>query len=35
VFFVFNRQINPTNACVLDCKFCDYALRPSDPTPTP
>jgi aminodeoxyfutalosine synthase len=31
VFFVFNRQINPTNACVLDCKFCDYALRPSDP----
>ena len=21
VFFVFNRQINPTNACVLDCKF--------------
>jgi len=31
-FFVFNRQINPTNACVLDCKFCDYALRPSDPT---
>ena len=32
VFFVFNRQINPTNACVLDCKFCDYAKRPSDPT---
>lgn len=31
VFFVFNRQLNPTNACVLDCKFCDYALRPSDP----
>jgi len=31
VFFVFNRQINPTNACVLDCKFCDFALRPSDP----
>lgn len=31
VFFVLNRQINPTNACVLDCKFCDYALRPSDP----
>ncbi|MEZ4649588.1 MAG: aminofutalosine synthase MqnE [Candidatus Eisenbacteria bacterium] len=31
VFFVFNRQINPTNACVLDCKFCDYALRPSNP----
>lgn len=32
VFFVFNRQINPTNACVLDCRFCDYAKRPSDPT---
>jgi aminodeoxyfutalosine synthase len=32
VYFVFNRQINPTNACVLDCKFCDYAKRPSDPT---
>jgi len=31
VFFVFNRQINPTNACVLDCRFCEYALRPSDP----
>jgi aminodeoxyfutalosine synthase len=31
VFFVYNRQINPTNACVLDCRFCDYALRPSDP----
>ncbi len=32
VFFVFNRQVNPTDACVLDCKFCDYAKRPSDPT---
>ncbi len=32
VFFVFNRQINPTNACVLDCRFCDFAKRPSDPT---
>ncbi len=32
VYFVLNRQINPTNACVLDCRFCDYAKRPSDPT---
>jgi aminodeoxyfutalosine synthase len=32
VYFVLNRQINPTNACVLNCRFCDYAKRPSDPT---
>ncbi|HNC75318.1 MAG TPA: aminofutalosine synthase MqnE, partial [Elusimicrobiota bacterium] len=25
--FVFNRQINPTNICVLSCKFCDYASK--------
>jgi aminodeoxyfutalosine synthase len=31
-YFVFNRQINPTNFCVLDCCFCDYAKRPKDPT---
>lgn len=31
VFFVFNRQVNPTNLCVLDCKFCDYAHHPLDP----
>jgi aminodeoxyfutalosine synthase len=31
-YFVFNRQINPTNYCVLDCCFCDYAKRPKDPT---
>jgi len=30
VFFVINRQINPTNICVLDCKFCDFAARPKD-----
>ncbi len=30
-FFVFNRQVNPTNFCVLDCKFCDYAFHPLDP----
>jgi len=26
-FFVLNRQINPTNICVLSCKFCDYATK--------
>jgi aminodeoxyfutalosine synthase len=25
-----NRQINPTNLCVLDCVFCDFAARPGD-----
>ena len=32
VFFTVNRQLNPTNVCVLSCKFCDYAKRPNDPT---
>jgi aminodeoxyfutalosine synthase len=31
VFFVMNRQINPTNLCVLDCSFCDFAAKPGDP----
>ncbi len=31
-YFVFNRQINPTDYCVLDCCFCDFAKRPKDPT---
>lgn len=31
VLFVVNRQINPTNLCVLDCKFCDFAARKGDP----
>jgi aminodeoxyfutalosine synthase len=30
VFFVMNRQINPTNLCVLDCSFCDFAAKPGD-----
>jgi aminodeoxyfutalosine synthase len=30
VFFVMNRQINPTNLCVLDCVFCDFAAKPGD-----
>ncbi len=24
-YFVINRQINPTNVCILDCKFCAFA----------
>lgn len=31
VYFVINRQLNPTNVCVLDCKFCDFAAKPKDP----
>ncbi len=27
VFFVVNRQINPTNICILNCKFCEYSTR--------
>ena len=25
--FVVNRQINPTNICILSCKFCDFAAK--------
>jgi aminodeoxyfutalosine synthase len=28
VHFVINRYINPTNLCVLSCKFCDFARKP-------
>jgi aminodeoxyfutalosine synthase len=31
-YFVFNRQLNPSDYCVLDCCFCDYAKKPKDPT---
>ncbi|MEX0762525.1 MAG: aminofutalosine synthase MqnE [Dehalococcoidia bacterium] len=30
VYFVLNRHINPTNICVLSCKFCDFAKKPTD-----
>ena len=30
VYFVFNRQVNPTNLCVLSCTFCDFAAKPGD-----
>jgi aminodeoxyfutalosine synthase len=29
--FVMNRQINPTNVCVLSCHFCDYATKEKRP----
>ncbi len=29
--FVVNRQINPTNICVLSCHFCDYATKKNRP----
>jgi aminodeoxyfutalosine synthase len=28
VYFTVNRQLNPTNVCVLTCRFCDYAKKP-------
>jgi aminodeoxyfutalosine synthase len=27
VFFVMNRYVNPTNVCVLSCRFCDFARK--------
>ena len=30
VYFVLNRKIEPTNVCVLSCKFCDFATKPAD-----
>ena len=30
VYFVLNRHINPTNICVLSCKFCDFAKKPGE-----
>ncbi len=29
--FVINRQINPSNVCVLSCKFCDFATKRGRP----
>src|SRR5262245_3963900 len=31
VYFTVNSQLNPTNVCVLACKFCDYAKKPGAP----
>jgi len=30
VLYVLNTQLNPTNLCVLSCKFCDFAARKGD-----
>lgn len=31
VMFVINRQLNPTNICVLSCKFCEFAAKRRSP----
>ncbi len=31
VYFVLNQKIEPTNVCVLSCKFCDFAVKKGDP----
>jgi len=28
VYFVLNQKIEPTNVCVLECEFCDFAVKP-------
>jgi aminodeoxyfutalosine synthase len=30
VFFVINRQINPSNLCINSCKFCDFSRKRGD-----
>ena len=27
-YFNINRHLNPTNVCVVDCKFCGFARKP-------
>ena len=31
VYFVLNQKIEPTNVCVLACKFCDFATKQGRP----
>ena len=31
VTYIVDRNINPTNACVVDCGFCAFYRRPDDP----
>lgn len=31
VYFVLNQKIEPTNICVLSCKFCDFATKRGRP----
>lgn len=30
-FYVFNQKLEPTNVCVLSCKFCDFATKRGQP----
>ena len=30
-FYVFNQKLEPTNVCVLSCKFCDFATKRGKP----
>src|SRR5882757_6508839 len=30
-FFVLNQKLEPTNVCVLSCKFCDFATKRGQP----
>jgi aminodeoxyfutalosine synthase len=31
IYFVLNQKIEPTNICVLACKFCDFATKAGQP----
>lgn len=31
VYFVLNQKFEPTNICVLSCKFCDFAVKQDSP----
>jgi aminodeoxyfutalosine synthase len=31
VYYVLNQKIEPTNICVLSCKFCDFATKAGKP----
>ncbi len=30
-YFTVNRQLNPTNVCVLSCRFCKFAVKKGSP----
>ena len=30
IYLNLNKHINPTNVCVLSCKFCSFARKPGD-----
>src|SRR5471030_3092522 len=30
-FYVLNQKLEPTNVCVLSCKFCDFATKRGQP----